>query len=36
MRDVVLATTGIYGEGEGEGEGKVEIGLWGAAVVGIE
>jgi hypothetical protein len=34
MRDVVLATTGIYGEGEGEG--KVEIGLWGAAVVGIE
>jgi len=32
MGDVVLATTGIYGEEEG----KVEIGLWGAVVVGIE
>ena len=34
MGDVVLVTTGIYGEGEGEG--KVEIVLWGATAVGIE
>jgi hypothetical protein len=32
MGDVVLATTGI----NREGEGKVEIGLWVAAVIGME
>jgi len=32
MGDVVLATTGI----NGEGEGKVEIGLRATAVVGME